>query len=360
MVPEDCLMEILQWLPAKTLCKLKTVSKTFLKLISDPFIQTLHANHVKTGISIINITRSTTFEIIPIDHDVFSIPTESLLFLTKYSRKIMATLRGLIVFKSSLNDFRVLNPFTKNFSIISPPPGMLMHYMVLGLRSINDKDYEMICAINKISKSSGNPALEFWRYLSGDMSWEYLAEVDSIVRCIVLHLAVFLSGFVFWPVSFRLNITDGEYQGIVFDIERRRLESVLLPEEFSRVRIRQIELSFTAWPDGSLCMIQNKKKERRIVIWLMRSPFSSQMEWIKVHEINLRDFGLKGKPSCHTMIRDELLVFSTNNSVRVYSFYEHSVKKVGRFKESQRDFVIPYVGTFLPCGKVEQSIMSME
>lgn len=104
---------------------------------------------------------------------------------------------------------------------------------------------------------------------------------------------------------------------------------MLLPEELSRVRIRQIELKFTAWPDGSLCMIQNKKKEKRIVIWLMRSPFSSQMEWIKVHEINLRDLGSKGKPSCHTMIGVELLVFSTKNSVRVYSFDEKWVKKVG-------------------------------
>lgn len=153
-------MEILQWLPAKTLCKLKTVSKTFLKLISDPFIQTLHAKHVKTGISVINIVDS-KFEIIPIDHDVFGVPTESLLFLTKYSKQILTTFHGLIFFKSFLNDFRVINPVNNITSWLNQ----------------RKRSYEIICAIGKISSKSRKVMLEFWRYLSEDMSWEYLAEV---------------------------------------------------------------------------------------------------------------------------------------------------------------------------------------
>lgn len=67
MIPEDCLLENLSRLPTKTLCRLRTVSKNFQKLISDPYLKSLHAKYVKNsiGMSVIKFNDNSKYEIIP-------------------------------------------------------------------------------------------------------------------------------------------------------------------------------------------------------------------------------------------------------------------------------------------------------
>lgn len=58
IVTDDCLREILSWLPPKSLRRLQRVSKKFLNIISDPFFKTLHTNHFQTRYNINNINFS--------------------------------------------------------------------------------------------------------------------------------------------------------------------------------------------------------------------------------------------------------------------------------------------------------------
>ncbi|XP_039140429.1 uncharacterized protein LOC120277638 [Dioscorea cayenensis subsp. rotundata] len=404
-LPNDCLMEILSWLPAKKTIILKTVNKNFFHLISNSFFNALQARHVKSTNAGILMNRHGwryISEVLFFDQ-ASNVPPDSMKILSRKMQNLLGSFNGLIFFEG--NDYRlyVFNPVTKTIAEIPSPPNVQLHInatlfsRAMCVSSDNGEEFEMIFIARKknlvtkphLEEEEEEPfyfTFECMSYSSKYMSWEYIAEIDLGERNIIAEDPVFVNGYIYFLSTTAATDTTSVHPYILaFHVDKRKSEFVPLPEQVQKLDGDSYEVriapSSNNNTDGQLCLIQYIKKER-VVVWVMMchssasssssssSSLSSQGFWRKVHEVDIITLGL-GEVDIMTLrfgedrdkeignyilIDGKLLVFSVSMYIYTYDFVEGSLNKVGKHKQGERPRLNPYANTLHSCGKFEQQI----
>ncbi|KAH7692392.1 F-box domain-containing protein [Dioscorea alata] len=366
---QDCLLEILSWLPAKNICKLQCLNRSTCNLYSDRLLRKLQTLRARTdsGIFVHNSSSLSSFEKFFL-HGSSGVPPESIEFMLKNSRKIVASSNGLIVFqttkgvnKSSIGDLCVFNPMLQTLAPISSPPDFSLDDKPrIGVTCTSASDgleYNIILVTMKLGEHphEWRTVLECHRYSSKNMSWEYLKAIDdSGRRSINLENPVFVSGSIYWASDTGSYMSNTDPYILAFDVEKRTSKLMPLPEEARKVGIDNYMIQVAPWTNKSLCLIQYIKL-RAVVIWVLEST-SSRGSWMKVHEVDL--VSLELGDVCQTLgsftiINGELLVFTAEDCLYVYRLKDKQLKKLGEHNQGLYPQLRPYANTFHPCGKFE-------
>ncbi|KAJ0964086.1 hypothetical protein J5N97_029208 [Dioscorea zingiberensis] len=360
---EDILLEILSWLPAKTIRRLTFLRKDLSHLYTDHLLQRLQTQRVRTTSSGFFLQGYHLFPCKEFFFDNSSgVPTESLEFIFKNSKNIVASSGGLIVFENNGNnkslqgDFCVFNPVLQTFAPIFYPPDILLdipHIGAICMSSDDGEEYEMILVTTKWDM--WKTILECRRYSSRDMSWEYLKTIDdSGQRNINLENPIFVNGSVYWASDTGSYMRNVDSYILAFDVEKRSSELVPLPKEVRNMEADSYTIQIAPWVDGALCLIQYIKL-KGMVIWVMESP-PSQISWRKIHEVDMMTLGLINEQQSvgsYIVINSELLVFTIEDWVYSYCLKDGHVNQLGEYNLSRYPKLRPYANTFHPCGRLE-------
>ncbi|XP_039115237.1 uncharacterized protein LOC120250479 [Dioscorea cayenensis subsp. rotundata] len=365
---QDCLLEILSWLPAKSICKLRCLNKSTSDHYFDHLLQKLQTLRARTDSGIFVHTGSSfsSFKEFFLSSSS-GVPPESIEFMLKKSRKIVASSNGLIVFQtncsstSSMGDLCVFNPVLRTLAPISSPPDVSLvdePRISVTCTSTNDGlEYNIILVTMKPGEHpyEWRTILECRCYSSKNMSWEYLKAIDDLGRRgINFENPVFVSGSIFWASDTGSYMRNTDPYILVFDVEKRTSEFMSLPEEAQKISIDNYKIQVAPWTDKSLCLIQYIKS-RAVVIWVMESPVS-RGSWMKVHEVDLVSLGLGDVHQTldsFTIINSKLLVFTIEDCLYTYSLKDKQMSKLGEHNQGLYPQLRPYANTFHPCGKFE-------
>ncbi|XP_026439671.1 F-box/kelch-repeat protein At3g06240-like [Papaver somniferum] len=129
-IPEEIMFDILTRLPAKSLSRLRCVSKSWNNLIKNPHFLKLQLNHsLKYGEhGIVYNCESCDGKICCVDYDSSSSRLSNSVVHIDYpldhktGNRIIDSCNGLVCYLSSQKEIMIWNPFTKDYRKLSTPP----------------------------------------------------------------------------------------------------------------------------------------------------------------------------------------------------------------------------------------------
>ncbi|KDP38280.1 hypothetical protein JCGZ_05166 [Jatropha curcas] len=191
----------LQFLPAKSLYRFKTVSKEWNKWIKNPFFAHSQTNHFKDVSGLFLQFPDGRPSFISLDPTSFGIPSDSLSFLPEQAIDIRSTCNGLLCCQSRHGNesYYICNPVTKNWRRLPNPnfyhpPGTAVALAFEPSVYNFTANYELICVV----PLPESPVLHFEIYSSRSNSWR----ISETVCCVLDALALNNDGFYMRGVAY--------------------------------------------------------------------------------------------------------------------------------------------------------------
>ncbi|CAL9106668.1 unnamed protein product [Musa acuminata var. zebrina] len=366
-LPDEVLVKIISYLPAKAFFKFLPVCKTIYHLSSDShfLLSQSYYNKAISGFFIHsdNILRS----FILID-SYAGVPRSNLEFLSDSGAKILGSAGGLVFvllnkngwFDASTSGICVYNPARGTRCWLPSPPGKCIRGGI-AVRFMNDgdvmaKDYKLVY----VTRTRGRSSLHHCRvYDSVARAWTMDKELDFGRRELELEYPVVCGDTVFWLSSELESYTRIDPYVVTFDVREECTQIIPLPKE--AILNFFDALGIAEWEGKSLCVIHYSTSYWVFGLWLLKKTSGSAVGWVKVREISLAEMGFTGEPSFVSYVdlievaTTTLLVFTIYGKVYSYSIKDGEVlKKLASLPVSYFPKLIPYSNTLRPCGEQEE------
>ncbi|XP_044469300.1 F-box protein At5g49610-like isoform X2 [Mangifera indica] len=196
----------LPFLPAKSLCRFRAVSKEWNRWISCPFLAHMQTIHFKDVSGLLCQSPGLDPSFISFNPDAYSIPSPSLEFLPERVR-IRVTCNGLVCCQSRYDEFvyYMCNPVTKDWVVLPEPK--LCHTpetaiaLAFNPTTLNfSANYEIVCAVPVAL--NGVSALFFEIYSKSSNSWRVADTVCSeLIASSLTRNGFYLKNVVYWKTS---------------------------------------------------------------------------------------------------------------------------------------------------------------
>lgn len=335
---DDLLLEILLYLPAKSIIKFKTVNKRWRSLTSDPLFCLRHTLHHplrrrQTQTLLLGSGGGSVFYRLcnPTIPKIY--PTQTRSGLPYLSALVLQSCNGLLLLnkKGELKSFEkcryhVLNPTTMQETELPPPPYKLKRFA--GLFLLFDPNvsqhYDVVCFSNKTKK--GN---QVYLYKSETREWKLVVGegLEMGVSCNRRGGFYFNGGICFpRPRSSCLFTPDGSLTKIPNIPQHRRP---------GRQRNCVLASNGALW---SLTLYWNKEGSNVLIVCEMKEE---EMRWRKRYELDMNPIMAKcGGGDCggvyfEGLVRaeeeeDSVLVFRWRCKVKIYRFRDGGVEDFDR------------------------------
>ncbi|XP_062010847.1 F-box protein At5g03970-like [Rosa rugosa] len=202
---QDVVMEhALYFLPAKSLCRFKTVNKEWDQYINSPFFahQQTHSFRDISGLFCQLPGDKPSF--ISLDQDAYGIPSPSLSFLPQ-PVTLRTACNGLLCCQSCFeqNSYYICNPVNEEWKVLPEPnfyhgPDQSALALAFEPSALNfAAHFELVCAFSL--SLTDQPVICFEIYSSRSRSWRLAETVCSELDALKLNGdGIFLKGVVFW------------------------------------------------------------------------------------------------------------------------------------------------------------------
>ncbi|OIT36462.1 PREDICTED: F-box/kelch-repeat protein At3g23880-like [Nicotiana attenuata] len=241
-LPEEIFFEILLRLPVKSLLKFRSVSKSWLSLISSPLFNKTHVNfslnnpqmtdyRLAVVASVSKLGRICNIYNMGFEKDSFftvvkhSNPAKSL----SLSAKILGSCNGLICLTSDKFTLMLFNPCTGNFNVF--PDSMLKDngggcYVRYGFGyDVSNEDYKVV-KIFSFPLAEGRYENMVKVYSLKDKSWSIIEGFNS--GNINGKLGVFVNGALHWEVCYSYCSSDC-WEIVTLDLAAGQYGKIALP-----------------------------------------------------------------------------------------------------------------------------------
>lgn len=193
---------VLPFLPAKSLCRFKAVSKEWNQWISNPFLAHLQTTHFKDISGLLCQSPGLDPSFISFNQDAYGIPTPSLEFLPELVN-IRTTCNGLFCCQSVFEfGYYICNPVTKEWHVLPEPnffhgPETAVALVFEPTTLSFSAHYELVCAV---PVNQNYVSIFFFEiYSSRSKSWRTAETICSEPEVLKLSInGFYMEGFVYW------------------------------------------------------------------------------------------------------------------------------------------------------------------
>lgn len=332
-LPPDIIEAILRLLPAKSLCRFKSVSKQWCSLISDPqFIKThlhLHTHHIASKLIIVSDTKSlyslNIKEIVPhLNSSEIPSTGNEITFRPPPIRwdGVCGSCNGVVLAIDEYDRLYLMNPTTREISELphSPfalPIGESFEMYGFGYDSSTD-DYKVIAISFWDTDNEHNPDctdMFVSVYTLSNNSWRKLP--NSPYDHAVGHLVsgVLVNGSLHWLTSTRPSYSSTI---IAFNLSNEKFNEIELPDSIDNYKAVFNELVVIG---GKLCLFNQLGND----LWVMEE-YGVGMSWTKVsiHGVDIDEM----KPICSVEDSNRDIVLGDEDGVVVYNVDERLCRNV--------------------------------
>ncbi|XP_054824516.1 F-box protein At5g49610-like isoform X2 [Prosopis cineraria] len=199
---EDAVKElVLPFVPAKSLCRFKSVCWKWNQWINNPFFALRQSNCFQKTCGFFYQCPGTYPVFVSLDSSAYGVACPSLNFLPEYVT-VRATCNGLICCQgtSGNNDYYICNPTNKQWLVLPEPN--LYHGPESALVLVYESsllnftaDYELVCAIPMINE----PVVRFEIFSSRSRTWRVVDTVCSdLIGTKFCGDGFYMKGYVYW------------------------------------------------------------------------------------------------------------------------------------------------------------------
>ncbi|KAJ6919435.1 hypothetical protein NC651_013406 [Populus alba x Populus x berolinensis] len=324
------------FLPAKSLCRFKTVSKEWLRWINSPFFvhtQTNHFRHI-SGLFCQFPGESPSF--MSLNPVAYGVPDPTLCFLPE-PVDVRTSCNGLLGCQSRLGDnaYYICNPVTEGWRMVPKPN--LYHGPETAIALAFEPDilnfeaqYELICAVTLPDRA----ALQFEIYSSRTNSWRVSNAVCLELDALPLNGDGFYTrGFVYWETE------SGAI--LVFDLKEEVYGIVSLPPS------RKPTGALTVMR-GELCYLLPHREDDAWSIEVYGNMDMSLQRIIPLHSEFLGHL-VDGECRALAFVNDDTLIIALGTKVIAYHARAHRMEGVSDARTDGFVKYFPYVNSFCTC-----------
>ncbi|CAL9106672.1 unnamed protein product, partial [Musa acuminata var. zebrina] len=362
LLPDDVLIEILSYLPAKTFFKFLSVCKTFRQLSSNSHFLLSQSYHSK-AISGFFVQRYSTFRSLLLIDPYAGMPRSSLDCLRNRNTRILGSVGGLVFvwhrndgsFNATTSSLFVYNPARRTRCHLPSPPSKCLRggIAVRFMTDINrlTKDYKLVY----LSPTGQSSLYHCQVYDSAARAWTMNKQLNCGWRALDLQHPVVNGETVFWVSTLRTQVVIDPYV-FAFNMRTECTETIELPQEAT---VRDADtIGIAEWERRTICLIHYGSLSQVFALWLLRETRNGVPRWMKAHEISLGQMGLRKPCYVSSVMLSEvetimLLVFTVYDEVYSYSIQDGDLKKLGSVGIDDPT-LIPYVNLLRPCGEQEE------
>ncbi|XP_010936498.2 F-box protein At5g07610-like [Elaeis guineensis] len=312
---DDEVSEILSFLPAKSIMKLRTLSRNLLQCSAcDHFLLT-QSHHTKADSGFFTQPYSGLLNLTPLDPNA-GIPGENLHFLRRTQRVVLASANGLLFCSNqsrSLSSLCVYNPVHHIATLrFIPPPttGEEYHNRLCIAVAVDpmSRDYKLVCLTTTPEWSS------FYRcrvYVSADNAWKFDRMVDGGPRNLQLEYPVICDGAVYVASTCGTYMRTDPYV-VRFDIEGEGSEILPTPVEAMKTSAYGHEAKIGRWGEKSLCLITCEGSSI-FKLWVM-SRDQGNITWAEIYRVSVMEVGIAspGEVDAFILINSDTLELEVN------------------------------------------------
>ncbi|XP_027351270.1 F-box/kelch-repeat protein At3g23880-like [Abrus precatorius] len=283
-LPHELVEQILSYIPAKALMRLRCVSKAWNDLVLDPTFVKLHLQRSSKNIHMLYTWKPLALEgfrccpyamqSIPVQRllespslaiDGSEIPCE----FTNNITHVIGTCNGLVCLRvivlSPVNDkygkiyIRLWNPATRITSHVSPPLELQLLSVTLGFGYDDSSDTYKVLALVMVQRSTDR---ELTVHCLGDKCWRKIASIPTN-SMILQYKGHFLSGTLNWMAR------HGSRKHVIFsfDLRKETYRYFSIPEAQKTTRTISAELGILK---GCLCLGAYNRYETHFALWQMK------------------------------------------------------------------------------------------
>ncbi|XP_057429729.1 F-box/kelch-repeat protein At3g23880-like [Lotus japonicus] len=352
-------VEILSWLPVKTLMQFKCVCKSWKSLISDDkSFEKLHLHRltrnkhvlvslIETGGPPVHYEEEQDHCHIPcplrrlVENPSSMIDEEDEWCSLKGTYRVIGSCNGLVCFHNIWDSYcgvsdtfwvRLWNPATRLWSNKSPSIITIYHsdFASFGFGYDHSRDtYKVVGIADYLS------SLETVVYCKGDSGWRTISSKPGIGISLNGHYGHFASGCLNWLAYDELNQPDQNLLDIgrralvilSFDMCKETYRALSLPEDISDVKTSLSVLG------NCLCLFQDRKGTH-FDVWQMRE-YGVRESWTRLVSVSYEHLQCDGYMSyprplmCLSEDGDILMLFENQNrNVILYNLRDNSVKHI--------------------------------
>ncbi|KAJ6990025.1 F-box protein [Populus alba x Populus x berolinensis] len=325
------------FLPAKSICRFKTVSKEWLKWIDSPFFSHKQTNHFKHVSGLFCQFPGESPSFISFNPVAYGVSSPSLCFLPE-PVDVRTSCNGLLGCQSRLGDdaYYICNPVTKEWRVVPKPT--LYHGPETAIALAFEPDvlkfgaqYELVCAVTLPDRA----ALLFEIYSSRTNSWRVCTAMCLELDALPLNGdGFYIRGFVFWETQ------SGAVLG--FDLKEEEYGILRLPPS-SNPTGALTELR------GELCYLLPHKDDDAWSIEVYGNMDMSLRRVIPLHSEVLGHL-VDGQCRALAFVNDDTIIIALGMKVIAYHVIAHKMERVSDARTDGFVRYLPYVNSLAPVG----------
>ncbi|XP_022741642.1 F-box protein At5g49610-like isoform X2 [Durio zibethinus] len=330
---EDILREhALHFLPAKSLCRFRTVSKGWDLWISNPFFAHRQTTYFKNITGLFCQVASLNPSFISFNKDAYGVPDPSLKFLPE-PVNIRTSCNGLLCCQSFVdNVYYICNPVTKEWKMLPKPS--LYHgaeaAIVLAFEPHPlkfNESYELVCAVT----FPDHPVVYFEIYSSRSTSWRVSDTICCELDSWELHNGgYYMKGVVYWESS----------SGVILAFDLNDEQYGILPLPLTGGQFGALTMMH-----GELCYILPHLQDDDCTIYIHGNM---DMSLKSVINLTCDNVGSKfGFCRALTCINDDILILALGRKVIAYHVREQKMELICTSDGGACTRYLPYVNSLV-------------
>ena len=363
---DDVLMEVLSYLPAKEIFRLRCLSKAANGFPSECFFSILQSTRIAKdcGVFIKNHPTGPAGDLSPIDA-YSGVPSK---FVVPHTANVLGCSNGLVVYEDEVADVAmhappalvmcICNPITREEQHIPHPsnPRRLLNagvVLVFGYGCKNKIDYKLACW-TPVPEWSND--IEFRVYSSKESSWKPTRLIDFGPREIKNERPVVIGESIYFVSNCGSYMTSDPYV-LAININDEGSRMLPLPPlvgDMTSLIADRDGLDIAEWGgkrSSSICLVRWCSVESTFRIWVMEDR--KKWAWSETcMEVTMESMGLLSGVEVErfTFINGETLVFNVGRIMLVYELKDGAVKRrlYKRLEENYPTFFC-YANTLCPC-----------
>ncbi|XVF59604.1 hypothetical protein PTKIN_Ptkin07bG0289200 [Pterospermum kingtungense] len=320
----------LHLLPAKSLCRFRTVSKGWDQWLSSPLFAHRQTTHFKDISGLFCQVSGFDLSFISLDRKAYGIPDPSLKFLPE-PVNIRSSCNGLLCCQSvGDNAYYICNPVTKEWKML--PKSILYHgpeaaiVLVFEPQALDfNESYELVCAVT----FPDDPFVKFEIYSSRSSSWRVSETMCFELGGMELHNGYYMKGAVYWESS----------SGVILAFDLRYEQYGILPLPLSDGLLN----GALTMMHGELCYILPRSQDNTCTVYV-----HGNMDMRLKSVINLPRDNVGGTfDVCRALpsINDDILMLALGTKVIAYHVREQKVELIYTLAFGAWARFFPYVNS---------------
>ncbi|XVF17876.1 hypothetical protein REPUB_Repub10bG0162500 [Reevesia pubescens] len=330
---EDVVREhVLHFLPAKSLCRFKIVSRGWDQWIRNPFFAHRQTTYFRNMSGLFCQVPGVDPSFISFDRDAYGMPDPSLMFLPE-PVNIRSSCNGLLCCQSvGDNVYYICNPVTKEWKMLPKPSlyhgaqaaiVLVFEPHLLGFK----ESYKLVCAVT----FPDHPVVYFEIYSSISSSWGISDTICCELDGFELHNGgYYMKGVVYWETS----------SGVILAFDLKDEQYGILP-----LPCTAGEFGALTMMHGELCYILARQQDDDCIIYIHGNMDMSLKSVIK---LTSDDVGIIfGVCRALASIKDDMLILALGRKVIAYYVREQKAELIGSSEGDPFTRYLPYVNSLV-------------